>query len=194
MSRQELAETANAWLYEYMGRRTAIADRYIGALERGDTRWPSAHYRAALRAVLDKATDAELGFFVIHGHAKDPDRNPVVPALTAEPSGTAPIDRNTAVPPALSTGPGATTCGEAGGGSAVVPAGAAAVEVSVNAGGAVTVVCHDGQPGCVAVVAGQVHVLIDPATGAASVVPAMVDAPVVVGGARLYSLSERQAR
>lgn len=195
MSRQELAEAVNAWLYEHTGRRTAIAGRYIGNLERGDTRWPSAHYRTALRAVLGKTTDTELGFYIIHGHAKDPDKNLVEPARTAEPSHAAPVDRHAVLPPALAISPGFTPGGRAGGASAVVPAGAAAVQVSVNAGASVTVLCHDGPPGCVAVVAGPVHVLIDPpGTGPACLAPAVVDAPMVVGGARVYSLTERQAR
>ncbi|MFJ8581329.1 hypothetical protein [Micromonospora sp. NPDC093277] len=194
MSRQELAEAVNAWLYEHMGRRTAIAARYIGGLERGDTRWPSAHYRAALRAVLGKATDAELGLFVIQGHAKDP-RHPAEPALAAGPSNAVPIDRHTAVPPGVAVDPGDTPAYGMGGASVMVPAGAAAVQVSVNGDAAFTVVCHDESPGG-AVLAGPVHLLIDLSgtVAAGGVVPAVVDAPMVVGGARVYALNERQAR
>jgi hypothetical protein len=72
--------------------------------------------------------------------------------------------------------------------------GAAAVQVSVSAGAAVTVLCHDGTPGRVAVVAGAVRVLID-ATGTdpATLAPAVVDTPMVTGGARVYSLAARRA-
>src|SRR5690606_25265412 len=35
----------------------------IGRYERGETRWPRAHYRRARRTVLGAATDAQLGFF-----------------------------------------------------------------------------------------------------------------------------------
>jgi hypothetical protein len=35
---------------------------YVGRLERGIRRYPTADYREAFRAVLGAATDAELGF------------------------------------------------------------------------------------------------------------------------------------
>ena len=64
MSRSELAEAVNAYLWQTCANKqhgllnaTAIA-RY----ERGEVRWPTAPYRAALRSVLDVSTDAELGF------------------------------------------------------------------------------------------------------------------------------------
>ena len=78
-----------------------------------------------------------------------------------------------------------------------VAAGPAAVQVSVSAGAgaAVTVVCQDSAPGRVAVVAGAVRVLIDASgTDAAGLVQGVVDAPMVAGGARVYSLAERRAR
>jgi hypothetical protein len=78
-----------------------------------------------------------------------------------------------------------------------VAAGSTAVQVSVSAdaGTAVTVVCQDGAPGRVAVVAGTVRVLIDVSgTDAAGLAPGVVDAPPVTGGARVYSLAERRAR
>ena len=83
---------------------------------------------------------------------------------------------------------------EAGAGIAIpeVVAGLAAVQVSVNAGAgaAVTVMCSDGAPGRVSVVAGAVRVLID----TSGVDAGVVDAPMVAGGARIYSLAERRAR
>ncbi|MFD1082537.1 hypothetical protein ACFQ3M_13165, partial [Micromonospora andamanensis] len=129
MSRQELAEAVNAWLYEHAGRRFAIHAGYIGNLERGTTRWPSAHYRTGLRAVLGKATDAELGFFIIQGHAKDRDRSMVGQApATGRPDAAA--DICPANSPAVATGQSAT----APGGLPVASAGAAAVRVSVGSG------------------------------------------------------------
>jgi transcriptional regulator with XRE-family HTH domain len=73
-----------------------------------------------------------------------------------------------------------------------VAASPAAVQVSVNAGAgaAVTVTCQDGAPGRIAVVAGAVRVLID----TSGVDAGVVDAPMVEGGARVYSLAERRAR
>ena len=62
MSRQELAEAVNAHVFEHTGRVVCVDGCYIGRLERGKSWWPSPDYRAALRAVLGVATDAELGF------------------------------------------------------------------------------------------------------------------------------------
>ncbi|RIQ29656.1 XRE family transcriptional regulator [Jiangella rhizosphaerae] len=62
MSRQELADRVNAYLFERTGRLHELDDNYIGKLERGIIRWPQAAYRDALRAVLGAATDRDLGF------------------------------------------------------------------------------------------------------------------------------------
>ncbi len=189
MSRQELAETVNAYLYEHAGRRFALHAGYIGTLERGQTRWPSAHYRTALRAVLGKATDADLGFFIIQGHANDPDAPP------AEPTHAVPPNLPATTPPTVALHPATTPPAVTGGGLAVAPTETATVQVSVNGSAAVTVVCHDGPPSRVAVVAGPVQVLIDPSgVNPVSVAPAVVGAPMVVGGARVYSLAERRVR
>lgn len=63
MSRDELAEQVTLWLArrDQSRREYAMDANHIGKLERGAVCKPAAHYRAALRAVLD-ATDAELGF------------------------------------------------------------------------------------------------------------------------------------
>lgn len=64
LTRQELAELVNAWIYEYTT-ATNIAEidaNYIGKLEQGKIRWPQdQHRRAALRATLGVDTDGELG-------------------------------------------------------------------------------------------------------------------------------------
>lgn len=173
MSRQELAEAVNAYLYEHTGRRTAIAHNYIGNLERGTTRWPSAHYRTALRAVLGKATDAELGFFIIRGHANDPDITPAEPPPPAESTHAAPSERHAAPLPAIALHPAPT---DTAGGGIAAPAETATVRVNVNAGTAVTVVYHDGPPGRVAVMADQVEALFDPSnTGPAGFTPVLAD-------------------
>ncbi|WP_406106508.1 hypothetical protein [Micromonospora globbae] len=192
MSRQELAEAVNAYLYEHAGRRFAIHAGYIGKLERGEHRWPAAHYRTALRAVLRRDTDADLGFYIIQGHASD------APTVAPDASGEA----GPAEPGAATTGVGITppaapvaealaalTGADADAGAAVQ------VDVSAEAGTAVTVVCQDGAAGRVAVLAGGVRVLIDASgAGPASITPAVVDLPAVPGGARVYSLAERRAR
>ncbi|RNL87809.1 hypothetical protein EFE23_26520 [Micromonospora solifontis] len=190
MSRQELAEAVNAYLYEHAARRFAIHAGYIGKLERGEHRWPAAHTRTALRAVLGRDTDADLGFYIIQGHANDaPTAEPDAageagpaepgPAMTGE--GIAP----TAAPVAEAVA--ALTGADAGAGAAV------RVNVSAEAGTAVTVVHQDGAAGRVAVLAGGVRVLIDASgAGPASLTPAVVDFPT--GGARVYPLAERRAR
>jgi len=67
MSRQELAEAATAWLFADTGREFRLDETYIGKLERGEHRWPNERYRAALRAVLGAAFDADLGFYTMRG-------------------------------------------------------------------------------------------------------------------------------
>lgn len=65
LSRQELGELVDAWVYENTTPRKVIATdaNYVGQLERGRIRWPQdPDRRAGFRAVLSAATDAELGF------------------------------------------------------------------------------------------------------------------------------------
>ncbi|MBN1173356.1 MAG: hypothetical protein JXA67_14375, partial [Micromonosporaceae bacterium] len=62
MSRAELAEAANLWLYEKTRRVYSMSANQIGKYERGENYWPRPYYRDALRAVLHATTDAELGF------------------------------------------------------------------------------------------------------------------------------------
>lgn len=62
MSRQELADRVNAYLFDHTGRPHELDDNYIGKLERGIIRWPQATYREALRAVLGVPADRDLGF------------------------------------------------------------------------------------------------------------------------------------
>jgi hypothetical protein len=63
VSRQELAELVNAWVYEHHRRVIELDANYIGKLEQGTIRWMrDPERRAAFRALLGAATDAELGF------------------------------------------------------------------------------------------------------------------------------------
>lgn len=62
LSRRELAEAANAWLWQTTNKRYELDAHTIARYERGAVRWPGRHYRAALRHVLGVATDADLGF------------------------------------------------------------------------------------------------------------------------------------
>jgi transcriptional regulator with XRE-family HTH domain len=77
MSRQELADAVNAYLYQHHDGRVCFMDgRYIGKLEQGVHRWPSEHYRAALRAVLGQPMDIDLGFFKRHDSSADEPADP----------------------------------------------------------------------------------------------------------------------
>ncbi|WP_218006464.1 hypothetical protein [Nocardia abscessus] len=62
MTRQELADAVNDHVFRATNKQGAVDERHVGKWERGETTWPREHYRAALRAVLNVATDAELGF------------------------------------------------------------------------------------------------------------------------------------
>jgi hypothetical protein len=64
MSRQELADEANRYLFEKKNRHTTLTANYIGKLERGQFRWPDHEYREAFRSVLAAESDADLGFFI----------------------------------------------------------------------------------------------------------------------------------
>ena len=71
MSRQELADAVNAYLagkdHERCQREATLDANHIGKLERGEHRWPNDPRREAFRHVLEAATDAELGFWIIRG-------------------------------------------------------------------------------------------------------------------------------
>ncbi|MGH3777741.1 MAG: XRE family transcriptional regulator [Pseudonocardiaceae bacterium] len=62
LSRQELAELVNAWVWDHHDKIVELSANYIGQLERGKIRWPGKVYREALRAILGVSTDAALGF------------------------------------------------------------------------------------------------------------------------------------
>ncbi|MFC5055391.1 XRE family transcriptional regulator [Saccharothrix xinjiangensis] len=64
MSRRELAEAVNTWLWRATGKRYSLDAHTLARYERGAVRWPGEHYRAGLRHVLGVDTDAELGFRV----------------------------------------------------------------------------------------------------------------------------------
>ncbi len=62
MSRCELAEAVNDYLWHATGERYDLDAHAVARYERGAVRWPRAHYRSALRHVLGAKTDSELGF------------------------------------------------------------------------------------------------------------------------------------
>lgn len=67
MSRTELADAVNAALDALYPSRCIAAhyvdSRWVGKLERGEHRWPSAERRAALRAVFGVTADRQLGLY-----------------------------------------------------------------------------------------------------------------------------------
>ncbi|WP_243789498.1 hypothetical protein [Saccharopolyspora gloriosae] len=74
LSRAELADAVNRYLLETTGKRYALNAHHIAKWERGAVRWPTAAYRAALRAVLGAADDTVLGF-------RSRNRNPAPPVI-----------------------------------------------------------------------------------------------------------------
>jgi hypothetical protein len=63
LSRQELAELVNSWIWDHHGKKVVeVSANYIGKLERGLIHWPGKLYRDALRAIFGVSTDAALGF------------------------------------------------------------------------------------------------------------------------------------
>lgn len=62
MSRAELAEEVNAYLYRTTGKVYDLDRHQIARYERGAVRWPCAPYRSGFRAVLRVSSDVELGF------------------------------------------------------------------------------------------------------------------------------------
>ena len=81
MSRQEVAEAVNAWIWEHQRRRTYLDSRYVGKLERGESRWPVAHVRAGLRGVFGVENDASIGLYVIYGSGRPAEAVKTVPSL-----------------------------------------------------------------------------------------------------------------
>jgi tetratricopeptide (TPR) repeat protein len=72
MSRQELAEAVNAYLWKEYKQQVSLDDNYVGKLERGEHRWPGELYREAFRVVLNAPSDTELGFYVVRGERQEP--------------------------------------------------------------------------------------------------------------------------
>jgi transcriptional regulator with XRE-family HTH domain len=76
LTQEQLAELANAQAEMVTNRPGAMDADYIGKLERGIHTWPNKHYRQALRSVLGRQKDAELGFFSSRSRATTVTRSP----------------------------------------------------------------------------------------------------------------------
>ena len=61
MTRAELADAVNAWLWENTGRRFELDDHLIGKWERGIVHYPIRQYRAALRSLDDAELAGTIG-------------------------------------------------------------------------------------------------------------------------------------
>ncbi len=62
LSRQELAELVNTWVWDHHEKMLEHSANWVGQLERGRIRWPGKVSREALRAILGVSTDDALGF------------------------------------------------------------------------------------------------------------------------------------
>jgi hypothetical protein len=67
LSRQELAEAVNAYLWQNYEERHNVDATYVGHLEQGRYRWPGRRRREAFRRVLGVDRDAEIGFYITRG-------------------------------------------------------------------------------------------------------------------------------
>lgn len=71
MSRQELADAVNAYIWREHNIEERLDAHDIGKLERGEHRWPGARRREAFQAVLHASTDAQLGFYITRRRSRD---------------------------------------------------------------------------------------------------------------------------
>ncbi|MBV8541814.1 MAG: XRE family transcriptional regulator [Pseudonocardiales bacterium] len=62
LTRQELAELVNTWVWEHHDKKVEATANYVGKLEQGVIRWPGTLYREAFRAIFGVSTDSALGF------------------------------------------------------------------------------------------------------------------------------------
>ena len=62
LSRKELADLVNRYVWDHYRQQTPIDENYIGKLERGVVRWPGAIYREAILAILGVAHERTWAF------------------------------------------------------------------------------------------------------------------------------------
>ena len=92
MSRQELAEAVNAYVWRIHQIEDRLDRNDIGKYERGKNRWPGAVRREAFRVVLNVDSDAALGFYGSRRTAMRPAFDEDSAGLTMSPS-RGPTDR-----------------------------------------------------------------------------------------------------
>lgn len=81
MSRQELADAVNAYLWNEHRVRERLDEKDVGKLERGENRWPGKLRREAFRAILRVEADSQIGFFITRGTSKGFDVASTLPIL-----------------------------------------------------------------------------------------------------------------
>ena len=180
--RLPLAEAVNSYIYAEFGRKAFLDASDIRKLERGAVRFPRAHVRAGLRAVLGAADDAEIGLF--NGRSYRP-----VVADSQDTAGTArelkprapSASRLSAVAAGTATVPGVAPASPAESAGPVAPGAPPVLCVTVSAGATITF----GFPDQVSTLPVQVLLTVapDPSVGdsGASIAP-------------VYSLAERRAQ
>src|SRR5699024_5000829 len=93
MSRAELAEAVNHYLWKSTGRRYQLDAHTIARYERGAVCWPGAHYRSGLRYVLEVDNDADLGFRPTRrGNTSQINETKCVPNASSHLIGTAAVE------------------------------------------------------------------------------------------------------
>ncbi|MEV6303886.1 SAM-dependent methyltransferase [Actinoplanes sp. NPDC051861] len=91
ISRRELADAVNQALHDLFPRHRLdgllVNERWIGQVERGESRWPAPQRRAALRRVFGVDDDAQLGLYSPRrtGELADDDTDAPVDAVLSRP-------------------------------------------------------------------------------------------------------------
>jgi len=62
LTRQELAELVNTWVWEHHDKKVEATANYVGKLEQGIIRWPGTLCREAFQAISGVSTDSDPGF------------------------------------------------------------------------------------------------------------------------------------
>lgn len=88
LTQEQLAEQANAVVKGLTDTYGGMDADYISKLERGIHTWPNKNYRQALRTVLGRQADAELGFFSTRSRAAT-----VVPSFPRQTDGGDEVER-----------------------------------------------------------------------------------------------------
>ncbi|TDC59184.1 hypothetical protein E1258_18895 [Micromonospora sp. KC207] len=157
--------------------------RYVGRLGRGEHRWPFEPYRTAWWEILGKTTNADPGFFIMQGHAQDPE---------VRPDESRPSGRRL---PASGADPGRPVSVAAAEGPAMMARAAVRVTVSIYAETVTVLVSRDDMTGAVAVLAGPVEVMIEPSDVVRDCLAPVLGIPATAAGpGQVCRLPNRRCR